>query len=464
MMSPVSVVSPSPACLSFPTLPVSLVPAPLCFPPPPITDSHSSDTESVTMMSPVSPCRQMSIDYPEVDSPTSPSVPGKGPKDIMISPPPLHNSEPGFPVDRSTQTTLLPPMAYDPPGSLRFLPQTQIQDPGVAANAHLFSHLPLHSQQPLRSPYSMVPVGGIQLVPAGLAAYSTFLPVQAGPMQLTIPAVSILHRSSSPLPSAASPPGPDTPLPVMAEPVSSILPCFPLRQVGVAALQPLGGAQTLQPLGLEALSMVGVANGALPSTQLLPQPSLALKTLGLQVLAASPASQGIPSPQAHVPGLQILNIALPTLIPSLSPLPTALPCHTETPVSCPSVAPAMASPPQLAPTVATPPQLAPTVATPPQLAPTTATPPQPAPAVQVSQEVTSYSTPPVGAALRHSAGSVEREEVTLLPHPSTSPGVSAPVGGAREPEPQKRPFARRQVTIEYNDASSDDEDRLVIAT
>ncbi|XP_061111789.1 zinc finger protein 40 [Conger conger] len=434
MMSPVSVVSPSPAYLSFPTFPISMVSAPLSFPLPTTADAHSSDTESVTMMSPVSPCRQMSIDYPDVDSPTTPPAPGKGPKDTLTSPPPQHTSEAGFPVDRSTQTTLLPPMAYDPPGSLRFLPQTQIQDPGAGgAPTHLFSHLPLHSQQPFRSPYGMVPVGGIQLVPAGLAAYSTFLPVQAGPMQLTIPAVSVLHRSGSPIPAAPSPPRADGPL------HPELLPCFPLGQMG------LGGGQALQPLGLEALGVVGVANAGLPSAQLLPQPGLALKTLGLQVLTAGPGPQGVPSPQTHVPGLQILNIALPTLIPSLSPLPAAPvapaapPCAAETPVSCPSAAPATATPPRPAPSAA------------PR--------PQPAPAVQVSQEAMSYSPPPVGVALGPSAGGVEREEVT------SSPGRSGPAGGARGLEAQKRlPFTRRQVTVDYNDASSDDEDRLVIAT
>ncbi|KAJ8273425.1 hypothetical protein GJAV_G00101470 [Gymnothorax javanicus] len=563
MMSPVSLASPSPACLSFPTIPFSLVTAPLSFAPPITTDSHSSDTESVTMMSPVSPCRQMSIDYPEVDSPTTPPGQAKGLKDTPTSLLPQQTSEPGFPVDRSTQTTLLPPTPYDPPGSLRFLPQTQISDAGSArgSHTHLFSHLPLHSQQPLHSPYSMVPVGGIQLVPAGLAAYSTFLPVQAGPVQLTIPAVSVLHRSGSPHSASAPPPRPEAPPPTAAEPVSGMVPCFPLGQVGVAGLQPLAGAQTLQPLGLEALSVVGVANGSLPSTQLLPQPSLALKTLGLQVLAASPASQGIPSPQAHVPGLQILNIALPTLIPSLSPLsaasvtPAALSCHPDPPASCPSaasaaatppqpaptmamphhpastmatppqpaptvatpphlaptedmspqlpstmakppqLAPTMATPPHLAPAVATPPQLAPTVATPPQLAPIVATPPQIAqtvaipsqlghtvatpplltplvpgipkttPAVQVSQEVTTCSVPPVGGASGHSAGSVEHEEVTSSPRHLVSPGGSAPVDGAKEQEPRKRlTFTQRQATVEYDDASSDDEDRLVIAT
>ncbi|XP_028279117.1 zinc finger protein 40 isoform X2 [Parambassis ranga] len=49
--------------------------------PPPVattSESYTSDTESVHMMSPVSPCRQMSIDYPDFDVPPSPPVPGKG--------------------------------------------------------------------------------------------------------------------------------------------------------------------------------------------------------------------------------------------------------------------------------------------------------------------------------------------------------------------------------------------------
>lgn len=55
------------------------VPLPYCPPAIATTTSESctSDTESVHMMSPVSPCRQMSIDYPDLDIPTSPPVLGK---------------------------------------------------------------------------------------------------------------------------------------------------------------------------------------------------------------------------------------------------------------------------------------------------------------------------------------------------------------------------------------------------
>ena len=42
--------------------------------------ADASDTESVHMMSPVSPCRQMSIDYPDVDLPPSPPAVGKSSK------------------------------------------------------------------------------------------------------------------------------------------------------------------------------------------------------------------------------------------------------------------------------------------------------------------------------------------------------------------------------------------------
>lgn len=43
-------------------------------------DASTSDTESVHMMSPVSPCRQMSIDYPDFDVPPSPPAPGRSSK------------------------------------------------------------------------------------------------------------------------------------------------------------------------------------------------------------------------------------------------------------------------------------------------------------------------------------------------------------------------------------------------
>lgn len=59
----------------------SFSPAPVPYCPPAVattTEASTSDTESVHMMSPVSPCRQMSIDYPDCDVPPSPPALAKG--------------------------------------------------------------------------------------------------------------------------------------------------------------------------------------------------------------------------------------------------------------------------------------------------------------------------------------------------------------------------------------------------
>uniref|UniRef100_UPI003AB00156 zinc finger protein 40 n=1 Tax=Centroberyx gerrardi TaxID=166262 RepID=UPI003AB00156 len=454
MMSPVSLckqMSISGSCSSPGPLPNS--PPPIA----PISDSYTSDTESVHMMSPVSPCRQMSIDYPDFDVPPSPPVPGKGSKlgqDGSSAPPIVPTSESGVPVDRSTQTS-----SYASQGPMHFPPQGLSQAPGAGTRTHLFSHLPLHSQQPSRSPYSMVPVGGIQLVPAGLAAYSTFVPIQAGPVQLTIPAVSVIHRNTSPLPAPHTSPQPEgshaQPL-VVQEPISSVVPCFPLGQV--TGLQ----AQTLQPVGLETLNLMGLTNTGLASTQLLPQQGLTLNaTLGLQVLAASPTSQSSTGPQTHIPGLQIVNIALPALIPSLSPL------STLSPLAMPSER--QGSPEALG---AQPSQTEHGLG--PSWSCMSASPPIPL-MVSSPPEVTSASRPsPRSGSRAELTQTVEKEERGKSPqqHPSPAPESGAdnakqtPVGGASNPAPP-RPLpvsSWQKVTDDYNEASSDDEDRLVIAT
>lgn len=64
----------------------SFSPAPLPYCPPPVADASTSDTESVHMMSPVSPCRQMSIDYPDFDVPPSPPAPGRSSKPGQVRP------------------------------------------------------------------------------------------------------------------------------------------------------------------------------------------------------------------------------------------------------------------------------------------------------------------------------------------------------------------------------------------
>ncbi|XP_036422813.1 zinc finger protein 40 isoform X2 [Colossoma macropomum] len=446
-------------------------PPPFVSHPAPASESHASDTESVHMMSPVSPCRQMSIDYPDIDVPPSPPVPGKGSKlgqDGSVCSPSQPSNESNSNVDRGTQTTsdsLQGPLHFPAPGP--------VHESGAGTTTHLFSHLPLHSQQPSRSPYSMVPVGGIQLVPAGLAAYSTFVPIQAGPVQLTIPAVSVIHRqASSPLPAPNTPPRPEgsptQPL-VVQEPVSSVLPCFPLGQV--AGLQTLSAPQaTLQPVGMETLSVVGLAN----STQLVPQQSLALNaTLGVQVLAASPAPQTSTASPGHIPGLQILNIALPALIPSLSPLsalsPLPLvpdkPCSPEGVTSVSLPLQVAESSPASSPSTISPTARPTTAAAAPPVAVIPVT-------VQPSVEVTSPSkpSPTTGDETALSTAVTEKEKSTPQPKPSTSAeegsegAPKAPAVGASEARPPRQPITRQTVTDDYNDASSDDEDRLVIAT
>ncbi|XP_066529727.1 zinc finger protein 40 isoform X2 [Hoplias malabaricus] len=434
--------------------------------PAPASESHASDTESVHMMSPVSPCRQMSIDYPDIDVPPSPPVPGKGSKlgqDGSMTSSSLPTNESNSNVDRGTQTTsdsLHGPLHFPTPGP--------VHEPGAGATTHLFSHLPLHSQQPSRSPYSMVPVGGIQLVPAGLAAYSTFVPIQAGPVQLTIPAVSVIHRqASSPLPTPNTPPRPEgsptLPL-VVQEPVSSVLPCFPLGQV--TGLQTLSAPQaTLQPVGMETLSVVGLTN----STQLVPQQSLALNaTLGVQVLAASPAPQTSTASPGHIPGLQILNIALPALIPSLSPLSalSPLPLVPDKPCSPEGVA-SVSLPSQVAESSpASSPSSSPPTARPAAAAPPVAVIPVTVqPLVEVTSPSKTSSTTEVETAL--STAVTEKEKSTPQPQPSKegSEGtLKVPAVGTVEARRPRQPITRQPVTDDYNDASSDDEDRLVIAT
>lgn len=467
MTSPVSLVrqmSISASCSSPGPNPTSFTSHPT-----PASESHTSDTDSVHMMSPVSPCRQMSIDYPDFDVPPSPPVSGKGAKlgqDGVSSTISQPASECNANVDRGTQTSSDPLQ-----GSLHFPHAGPLHEPRIGATTHLFSHLPLHSQQPPRSPYSMVPVGGIQLVPAGLAAYSTFVPIQAGPVQLTIPALSVIHRQTgSPLSAPNTSPRPDCsptqPL-VVQEPVSSVLPCFPLGQV--AGLQTLGAHQTtLQPVGLETLSVVGLAN----STQLVPQQSLPLNaTLGVQVLAASPAPQCSTASPAQIPGLQILNIALPALIPSLSPLSalSPLPATQDKPRSPEGVA-SVTLPAQVA---GSPPAPLP-LASPPTANPGDA-PVNAKPCMEVRK--VSQNNPSVGSrdtgGAEKTTGMVEKSKAPPQPPSPCSPSLSnergcnvahkGSAGEACEVKP-RQPVSRQPVTDDYNEASSDDEDRLVIAT
>ncbi|NXY55800.1 ZEP1 protein, partial [Callaeas wilsoni] len=271
---------------------------------------------ALTDIAPASPGRQMSVDYPDPDTAlglsliSTTALTKVGVSDFTERSSPSISS-PSSPADHSMQTTAPSPYAE--------IPEEKSTAEPRAPQTHLFSHLPLHSQRQAKAPYGMVPVGGIQVVPAGLATYSTFVPIQAGPVQLTIPAVSVIHRTTSALGETGGTAAGTTTNPVGVAEVNSVVPCIPIGQVSVPGIQGLGtpNLQPLPPLGMETVNILGLAN-----TNIAPQmrpPGITLNAVGLQVLTAGAAPQGTPSPQGHLPGLQILNIALPTLIPSVSP-------------------------------------------------------------------------------------------------------------------------------------------------
>ncbi|ETE62440.1 Zinc finger protein 40, partial [Ophiophagus hannah] len=265
-----------------------------------------------------SPCHQMYVDFPgtkEVLRSTTPSISTtatlKSTASIRL---------PSVPIDQSTQTTIAVPSVASPFAEMQEQKHGEHQQTIKLGppQTHLFSHLPLHSQQQTKSPYGVVPVGGIHVVPAGLATYSTFLPIPAGPVQLTIPAVSVIHRTTSALGNPACAVSGTANHLGIAE-VNSMVPCIPIGQINVPGIQSLS-APALQPL--PSLSMETVNILGLAGTSLAPQlhhSGLTLNAVGLQVLTANPSSQRTSSPQAHIPGLQILNIALPTLAPPVSP-------------------------------------------------------------------------------------------------------------------------------------------------
>ncbi|XP_070603367.1 zinc finger protein 40 isoform X2 [Erythrolamprus reginae] len=260
-----------------------------------------------------SPCHQMYVDLPgtkEVLGGTTPSISTTATLKSTAS-----TRLPSIPVDQSTQTSVASPFTEMQDQKHGEHQQTMTLGP---PKTHLFSHLPLHSQQQTKSPYGVVPVGGIHVVPAGLATYSTFLPIPAGPVQLAIPAVSVIHRTTSALGNPACAVSSTANHLGIAE-MNSVVPCIPIGQINVPGIQSLS-APALQPL--PSLSMETVKILGLAGTGLAPQihhPGLTLNAVGLQVLTANPSSQRTSSPQAHIPGLQILNIALPTLASPVSP-------------------------------------------------------------------------------------------------------------------------------------------------
>ncbi|KAL8182528.1 UNVERIFIED_CONTAM: hypothetical protein K2H54_057763 [Gekko kuhli] len=295
------------------------------------SEGHTEVRETNTEAVPRSPPHHMYVDYPDAEEALGTSA-GATVITTAVSKSTTCTRLPSPPVDRSTQTTTVAPSVASPYPELLEQKHQQQTVNAAPPQAHLFSHLPLHSQQQAKTPYGMIPVGGIHVVPAGLATYSTFLPIQAGPVQLTIPAVSVIHRTTSGLGDPACAVSGTANRLGVAE-VNSVVPCIPIGQINMPGIQNLS-APPLQPLpslSMETVNILGLTN-----TNIAPQihPSgLTLNAVGLQVLTANPPSQSTPSPQAHIPGLQILNIALPTLIPSVSPIAAEGQGLAETPAS-----------------------------------------------------------------------------------------------------------------------------------
>ncbi|KAH0617919.1 hypothetical protein JD844_016671 [Phrynosoma platyrhinos] len=427
-----------------------------------------------------SPCHPMYVDYPDTEevlrhSDTVPTV-----TTSVTSKSTTSTRLPSPPVDRSTQTAIVVPTVASSFPEIQeqkyeeHQPQTM---KSASPQTHLFSHLPLHSQQQTKTPYGMIPVGGIHVVPAGLATYSTFLPFQAGPVQLTIPAVSVIHRTTSALGDptcAVSGTGGHLGIAEM----NSVVPCIPIGQINVPGMQSLS-ASTLQPLpslSMETMNILGLAN-----TNIAPQihPSgLTLNAVGLQVLTANPSPQSSSSPQTHIPGLQILNIALPTLIPSVSPVTADGQGVPETPAS--SNKPCETCPDQGSGNIASNDSTQITSALSPQVA-----------LANQRYSIENQSEPvPLSEYQQHeSPGKLDTEKPDLS-HTKPKCNInSVQVEQASSSEPpmkvnsdilanssrdqtlsldrqmqRRKGLPERQNTVEFSDGSSDDEDRLVIAT
>ncbi|XP_032717464.1 zinc finger protein 40 isoform X2 [Lontra canadensis] len=436
----------------------------------PVDSSQSPDT------APRSPCHQMSVDYPDSEVILGGSVAGKI---ITLTQSAASLRLPPPAAERCPQTAAgVPSGALPQPDAPEQKQPVTLQPPAglPSPQTHLFSHLPLHSQQQSRTPYNMVPVGGIHVVPAGLT-YSTFVPIQAGPMQLTIPAVNVIHRTVGAPGDSATEASGTTHAAGVAE-LSGVVPCIPIGQIRVPGLPNLStpGLQPLPSLSMETVNILGLTN-----TNVAPQvhpPGLALNAVGLQVLTANPSSQSSPSPQAHIPGLQILNIALPTLIPSVGQVAAVdTPGAPEMP---PTHSRAREAPPKPAPAAGAH-----------QGGGTTS--PQGSPQVQRAnaKKVPDPSAPTRDPARPDGLGKADTGKAASVNHVKPQPEL-APVQGkgacAAEPPTQVRPEAfpeppcrptlspdraaprpaappRRQAAAQFSDVSSDDdEDRLVIAT
>lgn len=422
---------------------------------------------------PRSPCHQMYVDYPDTEETLGSSAP-------TVSTAASRNTTatrlPSPPIDRSTQTTMVSPSVASP------YPEIQEQkhlDPTMKSTppqTHLFSHLPLHSQKQAKTPYGMIPVGGIHVVPAGLATYSAFVPIQARPVQLTIPAVSVIHRTTSALgDSACAVSG--TPKHLGVAEVNSVVPCIPIGQINVPGIQSLT-APTLQPLpslSMETVNILGLTNANI-APQIHPS-GLTLNAVGLQVLTANPSPQSNASPQTHIPGLQILNIALPTLIPSVSPVTADGQGHPEIPASSNKTSETHQK--QGPVSFANDPGQS-SSALSPQVAPANQrykveNKSDPAPSSEYQQRVSpdklDTEKPDSESHMKPKCNinSVQVEQASASEPPMKVNSLLSHSPNHRTVSPDRQVQRRkglpeRQNTVEFSDGSSDDEDRLVIAT
>ncbi|XP_075388590.1 zinc finger protein 40 [Tenrec ecaudatus] len=409
--------------------------------------------------SPTSPCHKMSVDHTEPEAALAGSACTQG--TLSVRPPPAAEPSPQ-PAPAAPSGALLHPDPQEQKHQTSLPPPPGLPSP----QTHLFSHLPLHSQQQSRTPYNMVPIGGIQVVPTGLT-YSAFVPIQAGPMQLTIPAVSVIHRTVG-APGDTVTEVSSTANPAGVTDLSNVVPCIPIGQIQVPGLQNLSTPRlpSLSPLGMEAVNIVGLAN-----TNMAPQgqpPGLALNAVGLQVVTANPPSQSSSSPQPHIPSLQIVSIALPALTPSGGQVtvdtqgtPERPACQNHACATAPTPAPAAsanqgsrAQSPQGSPTS--------------QQEQVKTLPGPPAPASDRAKPVgTSDACPEKVNHVTPEQGCPTTSDPLLDMHPE---GPTQPAGPhtLSPPRRARRPAGppRRQPPVQFSDAGSDDddEDRLVIAT
>ncbi|XP_009999289.1 PREDICTED: zinc finger protein 40 [Chaetura pelagica] len=423
---------------------------------------HHSASAALVDVAPASPGRQMSVDYPDPEAALDHSLISTA--SLTKSTPSI--SSPSSPLDHSMQTAAPAPYADLPEEQLSLQQPAELRAP----QTHLFSHLPLHSQRQAKAPYGTVPIGGIQVVPAGLATYSTFVPIQAGPVQLTIPAVGVIHRTTSALGETGSAAAGATNPMGVAE-VNSVVPCIPIGQVSVPGIQGFG-APSLQPLPPPGLEN----DKRIKSTPSISSPSSPLDH-SMQTAA--------PAPYADLPEEQLSLQQPAELRAPQTHLFSHLPLHSQRQAKAPygtvpiggiQVVPAgLATYSTFVPIQAGPVQLTiPAVGgqrhggkSQPDLSPPTDYERPDGPGLKAEPETPDLAHP---AKPKRDVPSLQVKRAGLAePRSRASPDAltRSPLRQTVSLDRQvPRPAAlpRRQNTVQFSDGSSDDEDRLVIAT